>query len=72
MIHYAGYCDAFLVGLLIGVIDFALLPTFMFITVIQSQSLMNNGVRYWAHSLGLLRRFPDHSVISHAAMAIAG
>jgi adenylate cyclase len=54
VIHYAGYCDAFLVGLLIGVIDFALLPTFMFITVIQSQSLMNNGVRYWAHSLGAI------------------
>jgi len=54
VVHYAGYCDAFLVGLLIGVIDFALLPTFMFVTVIQSQSLMNNGVRYWAHSLGAI------------------
>lgn len=52
VIHYAGYADAFLVGLLIGVIDFGLLPTFMFFTVIQSQSLMNNGVRYWLHTVG--------------------
>lgn len=54
VIHYAGYSDAFLVGLLIGVIDFNLLPAFMFFTLIQAQSLMNNGVRYWAQTVGAL------------------
>lgn len=54
VVHYAGYSDALLVGLLIGVIDFNLLAAFMFITVIQSQSLMNSGVRYWAQSLGMI------------------
>lgn len=52
VIHYAGYCDAFLVGLMIGVTNFDLLPAFMFFTVIQSQSLMNNGVRYWLQTVG--------------------
>lgn len=51
---YSGYSDAFLVGILIGLVDCNLLPTFMFITVLQSQSLMHNGVRYWLHSLGAL------------------
>jgi adenylate cyclase len=50
--QYAGYFDAFMVGILIGLIDFGLLPTFMFITVIQSQSLMNYGVSYSVQSLG--------------------
>ena len=54
VLHYAGYLDAFLVGILIGLVDFNLLPTFMFITVVQSQSLMNSGVRYWAQSLGCI------------------
>lgn len=54
VLHYAGFSDALLAGLLIGLVDFNLLPTFMFITVIQSQALMNSGVRYWAQSLGLV------------------
>lgn len=49
---YAGYCDAFLVGVVIGVIDFYLLPSFMFFTLVQSQSLINNGVRYWLQTVG--------------------
>ncbi len=49
---YAGYCDAFFVGLLIGVTDFDLLPAFMFFTLVQSQSLINNGVRYWLQTVG--------------------
>lgn len=54
VLSYAGYSDAFLVGWLIGLIDCNLLPTFMFITVVQSQSLMNSGVRHWAQSIAAI------------------
>ena len=52
--YYAGHTDAFLVGLLIGIIDFNLLPSFMFITAIQSHSLMNSGLRFSAQCLAAL------------------
>ena len=50
--HYAGFADAALVGLLIGVLDFTLLPACMFFTVIQSQALLNHGVRHWGMIVG--------------------
>jgi class 3 adenylate cyclase len=52
MTIYAGFSDAALVGILIGVLDFTLLPACMFFTVIQSQALMNYGVKRWAQIIG--------------------
>lgn len=50
--YYAGFADAALVGILIGILDFTLLPACMFFTVIQSQALLNQGVRHWAKIVG--------------------
>lgn len=54
LISYAGFIDATLVGLTIGFIDFQLLPTFMFVTVIQAQALMHGGIKTWVHALGFV------------------
>lgn len=50
--HYAGFTDAAMVGILIGVLDFTLLPACMFFTVIQSQALLNHGLRHWSMIIG--------------------
>lgn len=49
--HASIYVDSVLIGVLIGLIDFSLLPTFMFVAWISSMALMNHTVRYWLQSM---------------------
>ena len=43
----------FLLGTLINLIDFSLLPAILFFTIIQCQSLITGGVRKWAEGMAL-------------------
>jgi class 3 adenylate cyclase len=52
--RFSGYIDAALIGVLIGLIDFNLIPAFIFIIWIQSLALMNYGVPYWLRSVSAL------------------
>lgn len=54
LLAHAAYADATLVGLTIGLIDFTLLPSFMFLTLIQAQALMHGGIHAWRGSLGFI------------------
>ena len=51
--HGFALADAFLLGSLINLIDFSLLPAILFFTIIQCQSLITGGVRKWAEAMAL-------------------
>ncbi len=42
------YADAALVGMVLNLIDFSLLPTILFITMIQFNALLQGGAKKWA------------------------
>lgn len=42
------YVDAALVGMVLNLIDFSVLPTVLFVTMIQFNALMQGGVKKWA------------------------
>src|SRR5690606_20236137 len=42
------YGDAALVGVVLNLIDFSLLPSILFITMVQFNALLQGGVRKWA------------------------
>lgn len=66
MAERMAYGDAVLVGVVLNLIDFSLLPSILFVTMIQFNALLQGGVKKWAGDnlallLGILAALAVHS-----------